>query len=107
STRLSKRDYPNTMWFRLWFLSIVTHPILDIFTNYGTQFFWPLDWRMTFNTVFVIDPLYTLPFMVLLIGALFMKRESKRRRIWNWTGIGYSSLYLLWGVGVKLFIYSN
>jgi inner membrane protein len=107
SRKLSKKDYSRKMWFWLWFLSIVTHPILDIFTNYGTQFFWPFDWRLTFNSVFVIDPLYTIPFMILLIGALFMKRESKRRRIWNYTGIIYSSLYLLWGVGVKLFVYSN
>ncbi|WP_343634086.1 metal-dependent hydrolase [Fluviicola sp.] len=107
SMKLSKKDYGRKTWFLLWFLSIVTHPMLDIFTNYGTQFFWPFDWRLTFNSVFVIDPLYTVPFMVLLIGALFMKRESKRRKIWNWTGIIYSSLYLLWGVGIKLFVYSN
>lgn len=103
----SGKKHTGRTWFLLWFLSIVTHPMLDIFTNYGTQFFWPFDWRLTFNSVFVIDPLYTLPFMVLLIGALFMNRESKRRRIWNWIGIGYSSLYLLWGVGVKLVVYSN
>ncbi|TSJ41233.1 metal-dependent hydrolase [Fluviicola chungangensis] len=103
----SGKKYTHRTWFLLWFLSIVTHPMLDIFTNYGTQFFWPLDWRLTFNSVFVIDPLYTLPFMVLLIGALFMNRESKRRRIWNWIGIGYSCLYLLWGVGIKLFVYSK
>lgn len=105
--RLTKQKYSFKMWFFLWFLSIVTHPMLDIFTNYGTQFFWPFSWRLTFNSVFVIDPLYTVPFMILLIGALFMKRDSKRRRIWNWTGISYSTIYLLWGVIVKLGIYSN
>lgn len=105
--KLTKEQYTLKTWNLLWFLAIVTHPLLDIFTNYGTQFFWPFSLRLTFNSVFVIDPLYTLPFMFLLIGALFMKRESRRRRIWNWTGISYSSLYLLWGVGVKLVIYSN
>lgn len=107
SLSLSKKEYAARMWFWLWFLSIVTHPLLDIFTNYGTQFFWPFDWRLTFNTVFVIDPLYTIPFMVLLIGALFMKRESKRRKIWNWIGISYSSAYLLWGVLIKCLVYSH
>lgn len=107
SMKLSKKDYQRRTWFLLWFLSIVTHPLLDIFTNYGTQFLWPFDWRMTFNSVFVIDPLYTVPFMGLLIGALLMKRDSKRRRIWNWTGIIYSSIYLLWGVGIKLYVYNN
>lgn len=107
SHKISKGSYTFKLWALLWFLSIVTHPLLDIFTNYGTQFFWPFDWRLTFNTVFVIDPLYTLPFMVLLIGALLMKRESKRRRIWNWSGIIYSCIYLFWGVVVKLIVYSN
>lgn len=105
--KLTKERYTFKTWNLLWFLAIVTHPLLDIFTNYGTQFFWPFSLRLTFNSVFVIDPLYTLPFMVFLIGALFMKRESRRRRIWNWTGISYSCLYLLWGVVVKCIIYSN
>jgi len=107
SHKLTKQRYTTKMWFLLWFLSIVTHPLLDIFTNYGTQFFWPFSWRLTFNSVFVIDPLYTIPFMFLLIGALFMKRESKRRRVWNWSGIIYSSCYLLWGIVIKLIVYSN
>ncbi|MNJ90776.1 hypothetical protein D3C87_84130 [compost metagenome] len=105
--KLTKERYPFKTWCLLWFLAIVTHPMLDIFTNYGTQFFWPFSLRLTFNSVFVIDPLYTIPFMVLLIGALFMKRESRRRRIWNWSGIIYSCVYLLWGVVVKWIIYSN
>ena len=45
--------------------------------------------------------------MILLVGALFMKRDSKRRQIWNLTGIVYSSVYLLWGVIVKLGVYGN
>lgn len=107
SHKLSKEKFTFKMWALLWFLSIVTHPMLDIFTNYGTQFFWPFSPRLTFNTVFVIDPLYTLPFMFLLIGALFMKRDSQRRRKWNWIGIIYSSTYLLWGVVVKLIILNS
>ena len=107
SHKLSKTNHTFKTWYLLWFLSIVTHPLLDIFTNYGTQFFWPFDWRLTFNSVFVIDPLYTLPFMILLIGALFMKKESKRRRIWNISGIIYSCVYLLWGVIIKLIVYGN
>ena len=107
SHKLSKEKYTLKMWISLWFLSVVTHPMLDIFTNYGTQFLWPFSPRITFNTVFVIDPLYTIPFMIFLIGALLMKRESKRRRIWNWTGIVYSSLYLVWGVIIKLCILNS
>jgi inner membrane protein len=107
SHKLSKEKFTLNMWTLLWFFSIVTHPLLDIFTNYGTQFFWPFSPRISFNSVFVIDPLYTIPFMVFLIGALCIKRESKRRKVWNWTGIIYSSLYLLWGVIIKLWILND
>lgn len=100
--KLYKGRYERKVWIRLWFLGIVTHPLLDIFTNYGTQFLWPFSWRITFNSVFVIDPLYTVPFMICVIVALFIKREKRSRTIWNWSGIIWSCTYLLWGIAVKL-----
>jgi len=66
-----KRKFEYSTWFWLFFLGIITHPMLDMFTNYGTQFLWPLDYRITFNTVFVIDPLYTIPFGLCLLVTLF------------------------------------
>ncbi len=105
--QLYKKRYDLKLWVKLIFLGIVTHPMLDIFTNYGTEFFWPFKLRLTFNSVFVIDPLYTIPFGLLLLVALFLKRESSLRRKLNYAGIIYSSLYLLWGVIVKLTILSN
>ena len=105
--KLYKQRYDQKTWMWLFFLSIITHPMLDVFTNYGTEFLWPFSTRLTFNTVFVIDPLYTVPFMICLLVALFMKRENPKRRKWNLFGIYYSSAYLLWGVIVKLIILSN
>jgi inner membrane protein len=102
--RLYKRKYELKKWIWLFFLAIITHPMLDIFTNYGTQLFWPFDVRLTFNSVFVIDPLYTLPFLLCLIIAVSLKREKKWRRRWNNVGIIYSSMYLVWCVAVKLVV---
>lgn len=105
--RIYKRKYEQKTWIWLWFLAIVTHPLLDIFTNYGTQFLWPFKWRITFNTVFVIDPLYTVPFLIFLLMALFSKRDHPKRSRRNWIGIIWSCSYLLWGVIVKLAILGN
>jgi len=105
--KLYKNHYDIDLWRKLFFLSIVTHPMLDVFTSYGTQFFWPFELRWTFNSVFVVDPLYTVPFGLLLLVALFLNRESKLRRKLNWTGIIYSCIYLIWGVVVKLVILSD
>lgn len=105
--RLYKRRYEQRLWVKLWFLAIITHPMLDIFTNYGTQFLWPYEERISFNSVFVIDPLYTLPFMICVLVALFMRKDRPARSKWNWGGIIYSSGYLLWGLIIKLVLLSS
>ena len=102
--KLYSKKFPVKLWMKLFYFAIVTHPLLDIFTNYGTEFLWPFSFRITFNSVFVLDPLYTIPFSICLLTALIMKRENKWRSKINWIGIIYSCLYLVWGVIVKLTI---
>ncbi len=86
-------------WTLLFFLAIVTHPLLDCFTSYGTQFFEPFSrLRIAWNTVSVVDPLYTLPFLILLLLAAFRGRESRVRRKLNTAGLLLSSAYLLFTV---------
>ena len=82
-------------WSWLFFWAFVTHPILDAHTTWGTQFFWPFDLRLAFKTIFVIDPLYTLPFLVFLILALRQKRTTKKRQFYNKMGLWVSSSYLV------------
>jgi len=98
--RLYRKKHLYRTWLYLFFLGIITHPILDIFTNYGTSFLWPLPNRLALGSVFVIDPLYTVPFLICLIVAISMKRNAKWRSTINWIGISVSTLYLLWGVVV-------
>jgi len=92
-------------WWLLVFLSLTTHPLLDFFTVYGTQLLWPLyDYPFSGSTVFIIDPAYTLPLALGVLAAIFMQRESKRRKISNMIGLTVSCLYLLWTVGAKFYI---
>ena len=81
-------------WSWLFFWAFVTHPILDAHTTWGTQLFWPFDLRLAFKTIFVIDPIYTLPFLVFVILAMFQKRTSKKRQFYNRTGLLISTAYL-------------
>ena len=82
-------------WTKLFFWSIFTHPLLDIFTNYGTGLFYPLwEERIALNTIFVIDPAYTLPLLVAFIITFFFNRNDKWRQRLNWAALGLSSLYL-------------
>ena len=82
-------------WSWLFFWGFITHPILDAHTTWGTQLFWPLDLRLAFKTIFVIDPLYTLPFLVFLILAMKNKRNSKKRGFYNKLGLTISTSYLV------------
>ena len=82
-------------WTFLFFWAFITHPILDAQTTWGTQLFWPLDLRLAFKNVFVVDPLYTLPFLVFLILAMRQKKETSKRRTYNNIGLFVSSSYLL------------
>lgn len=81
-------------WSWLFFWTLITHPILDGFTTWGTQFFWPFEYRVAFKNIFVIDPLYTLPFLFFLILTMFQKRTSIKRQKFNRLGLIISSSYL-------------
>jgi len=86
------KDFKDWSWLFFW--ALITHPILDAHTTWGTQLFWPLDLRLAFKTIFVIDPLYTLPFLVFLILTMFQKRTSEKRRLYNGIGLTISTAYL-------------
>jgi len=94
-------------WSWLFFWGLFTHPILDAFTTWGTQLFWPFKTRLAFQNIFVIDPLYTLPFMTLLILAIRHKRTSVTRRKLNYLGLIISSGYLLFTLALKGISYKS
>jgi len=86
-------------WVALFFWAIFTHPLLDSCTTYGTQLFQPFwDYRVAFNTISVVDPVYTFPFLILLLFARRQLRTHPLRRWLTWAGIGISSAYLAFTV---------
>ncbi len=90
-------------WIWLFFLSIFTHPILDGFTPYGTQFFLPFtDYRVAFNNISVVDPLYTIPFLLCLIIVMFFNRKNPWRLKWTKVGIYISSVYMVFTIINKI-----
>jgi inner membrane protein len=84
---------------------LLTHVGLDCLTSYGTQVFWPFSRTpVIFGTIFIIDPLYTVPLAGGLLAALRWKSGSHRRRLANYVGLVVSSAYLLLTVGNKLYV---
>jgi inner membrane protein len=88
-THASKRD-----WTMLFFWGFSTHALLDACTTWGTKLLWPLDYKFAFNNIFVADPLYTLPFLVILIMTMFRKKGTNRRAKMNRIALYVSSGYM-------------
>lgn len=86
-------------WFKLFFWGMITHPILDTFTTYGTQLWLPFsDKREALCSIFVADPLYTIPLILSAIFIWRLDRTSKLRRWLNYGALGLSTAYLLFTV---------
>ncbi|MGB3775877.1 MAG: metal-dependent hydrolase [Leeuwenhoekiella sp.] len=88
-------------WSLLFFWALITHPLLDAHTTWGTQLFWPFDLRLAYQNIFVIDPLYTIPFLVFLILAMRLPKTSLKRRKWNRLGLIISSAYMVLSLILK------
>lgn len=92
-------------WISLFFWSLFTHPILDCFTPYGTQLFAPFSsHRVAFNNIAVVDPIYTLPFLICMIALMFFNRKNNRRKFLLKLGIGVSSVYMVLTIVNKLYV---
>jgi inner membrane protein len=87
------RDEP-LRWLAAISLALLTHPLIDAHTAYGTQLFWPLTVPPTsWATLFIIDPLYTLPLLVGVLVATFRRKVSGAAlRV----GLVVSTLYVGW-----------
>ena len=74
-------------------LAYGTHGLLDACTSYGTQLFWPFsNDRVSWNNISIIDPLFTIPILILLILSLF-----KRNSFWAKIALGWALIYLFLG----------
>lgn len=86
-------------WLALW-LVLVTHPLLDAMTVYGTQLLQPFtDRPFGTGSIFIIDPFYTVPLIVGVVAALRLR--SARGLRWNAAGLVLSTLYLAWGLAAQ------
>ena len=82
-------------------LALITHPLLDAHTVYGTQLFWPMTTPpVMWSTVFIIDPLYTLPLLIACVVAWRGRAIARAQRALL-IGLLLSSAYLGWGWWAK------
>lgn len=92
----------GAMWlFLAVWLALVTHPLLDAFTSFGTQLWWPfMPTPTSWASIFIIDPIYTVPLSIGAFGALFFGVGPRTQKLLSW-GLILSTVYLAATVGAK------
>lgn len=88
------------LFLTLW-LVLTTHTLLDSFTSYGTQLFWPfMPTPTAWSSIFIIDPLYTVPLLIAVVLGLMFGLRGKPPRTQT-IALALTSLYLTLTLGGK------
>lgn len=73
-------------------LGYATHGLLDACTSFGTQLLWPFSSeRFSWNTISIVDPLFTLPLLALVVTSLMRRSPMYARLALCWV-VAYQSL---------------
>lgn len=82
-------------WLFFFCAAVFSHIFIDAFNNYGVGWFEPFThYRISFNTIYVADPFFSIAPGVTLVMLLVLKQRNKRRIFWWKLGLGVSSVYL-------------
>ena len=93
-----------SQWSIAIFFCLITHSLADFFTVYGTQLLWPLtDHPFAHAILFIIDPAYTVPLIIALIGILMIRNRGVAQTL-NLSMLTLSTMYLIWSVIAKSMI---
>ncbi|MEJ5903476.1 metal-dependent hydrolase [Pseudomonas kermanshahensis] len=96
------KGYTVPRLFLAFWLVLVTHPVLDAFTVYGTQLFWPLALTpQSWAAVFIIDPVYTVPLLAAVSYTLAKGVTGTAVRLLT-LALVFSTAYLGFGLAGRM-----
>ncbi len=100
--RWPEKGYTFPRLFVAFWLVLVTHPLLDAFTVYGTQLLWPLQMTpLSWAAVFIIDPVYTVPLLLAVAYAAVKGATGKALRGLS-LALLFSTAYLGFGLAGRI-----
>jgi inner membrane protein len=89
-------------WFWFFLIEIGCHLLLDAMNNYGIGWFEPFsDRRISFNVIYVADPLFTIVPAIAFGFLLFLKSDHRHRLKWARMGITASAIYMIFALWNK------
>ncbi|HJV19124.1 MAG TPA: metal-dependent hydrolase [Sediminibacterium sp.] len=84
-------------WVAFFGMAIFLHNFIDAFNNYGVGWFEPFShYRVSFNAIYVADPLFSIWSLIACLVLLYLGRRSALRKNWWRFGLGMSAVYLLY-----------
>jgi len=102
-TWLIRKKWPDASYsgkrlFLTLLLVLLTHPILDAFTVYGTQLFWPIpSIPESWSAVFIIDPVFTVPLVLTVLVAAVIGCTARARKAMT-IALIFGAAYLVFGL---------
>ncbi|MCW3122192.1 MAG: Protein of unknown function transrane [Flavipsychrobacter sp.] len=103
-TKLFKKVQMSfNIWMLFWFVEILLHLFIDSLNAYGTGLFEPFShYRVSFNTMFVADPLFTIWPIIAFITLLILRSGNNKRVVVARGALVLSGMYMLAGIVFKL-----
>ncbi|MFS8063085.1 MAG: metal-dependent hydrolase [Luteimonas sp.] len=96
-------ESPTRWWWAI-FACLMAHPLIDAFTVYGTQLLWPLPMPpVMWSSLFIIDPLFTLPWLLACVVAWFARERIVAQRALL-AGITLGVAYVGWSLLAKALV---
>ncbi len=94
-----------TRWAFFFAAAIFSHIFIDAFNNYGVGWFEPFShYRISFNSIYVADPFFSIAPGIAFIMLLLLKQRSKKRAYWWKSGLLIPALYLFYSLINKAII---
>jgi len=97
-----EKDHLRT-WIGLMIAALITHPLLDVMTVYGTQLLAPFsNHRFVFSAIPIIEPIYTIPLILCNLWGILW---GHHRLAWNQVISGLilflTTCYLFLGLSIN------
>lgn len=95
----------RTGWFLFFLSQLGLHLFVDAFNAYGVGWFIPFDdVRISFNTIFVVDPFFSSVLIVVAVLLLFLSVDFNYRRRVAILGLIISALYMSYALTNKYLV---
>lgn len=84
------------------YLIFATHALIDAVTIYGTRLLYPvIDTPFGIGSMFIIDPLYTLPLVVIVLWGLVVSSYTPRLAMWGRRALVFTTLYMVLSIPLQ------